>query len=195
MDFVCPRRSFAMPSVSGTGGHQHACHQDASVATVTLTSPMPCPAVLGASPVFATTRSGTSRLMFCAQVMHGVCTEPMLQPVTGEKFRLLSTTTADQARLDVAANGIWGGRFERTFLDIRVFNPYAASNRAASVSSVYARHEKEKRRRYEQRLLEVDRATFVPVVLSATGGTSKCASPALFKEEIRQIGVRLWVTN
>ncbi|XP_065189589.1 uncharacterized protein LOC135820204 [Sycon ciliatum] len=114
------------------------------------------------------------------QVTHGVCTEPMLQPVTGEKFRLLSTTTADQARLDVAANGIWGGRFERTFLDIRVFNPYAASNRAASVSSVYARHEKEKRRRYEQRLLEVDRATFVPVVLSATGGTSKCAS-ALFK--------------
>eukprot|EP00117_Sycon_ciliatum_P045710 scpid96988/ scgid32821/ len=155
MDFVCPRRSFAMPSVSGTGGHQHACHQDASVATVTLTSPMPCPAVLGASPVFATTRSGTSRLMFCAQVMHGVCTEPMLQPVTGEKFRLLSTTTADQARLDVAANGIWGGRFERTFLDVRFpqcLHVTRRTNAAPEPRGAVRRYD------YEQRLFEVDRA-------------------------------------
>ena len=29
------------------------------------------------------------------------------------------------ARLDVAANGVWGGRFEHRFFDVRVFNPFA----------------------------------------------------------------------
>ena len=36
---------------------------------------------------------------------------------------LHSANTNDHARLDIAANGFWGGRFERAFFDIRVFNP------------------------------------------------------------------------
>ena len=32
-------------------------------------------------------------------------------------------------RLDIAANGFWGGRFERTFVDVRVFNPFSKTNR------------------------------------------------------------------
>ena len=32
-------------------------------------------------------------------------------------------------RLDVAASGLWGGRRERTLMDVRVFNPFAPSNR------------------------------------------------------------------
>ena len=40
-----------------------------------------------------------------------------------------SANTTDGARLDIAANGYWGGRFERTFVDVRLFNPYTPSNR------------------------------------------------------------------
>ena len=33
----------------------------------------------------------------------------------------------NDARLDIVAGGLWGGRFERTYFDVRVFNPYAPS--------------------------------------------------------------------
>ena len=78
-----------------------------------------------------------------------------------------------QARLDIAANGFWGGRFERTYFDMRVFNPHAPSNRH---SNCYRKHELEKKRQYEQRVGEVEHASFTPVVMSATGGMANQAT-------------------
>ena len=72
-------------------------------------------------------------------------------------------------RLDIAANGFWGGRFERTFLGVRVFNPHAPTNRKSI-------HEEEKKRTYEQRILEVEHSTFTPLVFSNTGGMAKQCS-------------------
>ena len=86
----------------------------------------------------------------------------------------------DQARLDVAASGISGGQFQRTFIDVRVFNPYASSNRSKPLAACYAKHEKEKKRTYEQRIQHAGHAPFVPAVFSTSGGMSKCAS-ALYK--------------
>ena len=109
-------------------------------------------------------------------VAHNVAVEPHLQPLTGEQFQLRSASTEDQARLDVVASGVWGGRFERTFIDVRVFNPYASSNRTSSLSGCYRHHEQEKRRRYDRRVREVERSTFLPFVLSSTGGCGKGAA-------------------
>lgn len=81
----------------------------------------------------------------------------------------------DDARLDIRANGFWGSRFERAFFDVWVFNPKATTNRGPSLSSTYARHEKEKRRNYQQRVLEIERASFTPLVFSASGGMAKAA--------------------
>ena len=39
-----------------------------------------------------------------------------------------SSNVRDGARLDIAANGFWGGRYERTFFDVRMFNPHAPSH-------------------------------------------------------------------
>eukprot|EP00117_Sycon_ciliatum_P015868 scpid98923/ scgid15548/ len=104
-------------------------------------------------------------------VAYDVAVEPDLQPLTGEHFVHRTAITGDSPRLDVAASGVWGGRFERAFFDVRVFNPYARSNRnPASLVSVYARHEKEKRRCYEARVLHIEHASFVHCVLSCTGG-------------------------
>eukprot|EP00117_Sycon_ciliatum_P032256 scpid60665/ scgid25052/ len=108
------------------------------------------------------------------RVATNVSVEPHLEPLSGEQLSLRT------ARLDLAANGIWGGRFERTYIDVRVFNPFAPSNRSSSVSAAYTRHEKAKKRSYEQRLRDVEHASFVPAVFSTTGGMSKCAS-ALYK--------------
>ena len=54
-----------------------------------------------------------------------VCIEPNLQPVTPEQLSGATANTQDGARLDVSANGVWGGRHEKTYFDVRVFNPHA----------------------------------------------------------------------
>jgi len=77
------------------------------------------------------------------EVCNDVCIEPDLQPLTGEALTGSSSNTQDGARLDIAANGIWGGRSERTYFDVRVFNPHAPSNRN---SNSYRKHELEKKR-------------------------------------------------
>ena len=72
--------------------------------------------------------------------------------------------------------GFGGGRFEKAFLDIGVFNPSAQSNRRGPLASVYRRHKQEKKRQYEQHVQEVEHATFTPLVMSTTGGMGKTAT-------------------
>ena len=113
------------------------------------------------------------------EVCHDVCIEPHLQPLSSESFSTCSVITGDNARLDVAASGFWGGRFEQTFVDVRVFNPHAPSNRSSQPAATYRRHEQEKRLHYEQKVLEVEHASFVPFVMSCTGGAGPCAAVVL----------------
>lgn len=55
------------------------------------------------------------------EVCHGVTTEPHLQPLSGESLSHRSANTQDGAQLDVAMYGFWGGRFEKAFIDVRIF--------------------------------------------------------------------------
>ena len=75
--------------------------------------------------------------------------------------------------------GFGGGRFEKAFVDVRVFNPCAQSNRRSPLASMYRRHEQEKKRQYEERVREVERATFTPLVMSTTGGMGRAATKRL----------------
>ena len=103
------------------------------------------------------------------EVCSGVATESMLQPVSSERFHRVSTNTQVGARLDIVANGFWGGKFERVFYDVRVFNPFSHSNRKPLLSSVYRQHEKVKKRHHEQRIQEIEHSSFTPLVFSSTG--------------------------
>ena len=98
--------------------------------------------------------------------------EPTLQPITGETFSAMSANKEDGARSDIAADSFWGGRFERTFFDVRVFNCHAPSNQTPTLSSCY----ENKRRECELRICEVERASFTPIVLSSTGGMGNMAT-------------------
>ena len=84
-----------------------------------------------------------------SEVCHGVTIEPHLQPLTGETLSHNSAFTDEGARLDIAMYGFWGGRFEKAFLDVRVFNPCAQLNHRNPLTFVYRRHEQEKKRQYE----------------------------------------------
>ena len=67
-----------------------------------------------------------------------------------------------------------GGRFERSYFDVRIFNPSAPSNQP--LHSAYRRHDKEKRREYQQRVHEVENASFTPLIFTTTGGMGDAAT-------------------
>ena len=136
-----------------------------------------------------------------SEVCHGVSVEPHLQSLTGEIFSLASAIVEDGARLDVAANGFWGSRHQRVFIDVKVFNPNASSYRGSSLSSLYRRLEKEKRRKYEQRIRVVEMGCFTPLVFSTFGGMStickiffkRLASLLVDKKDVSSSVVMSWL--
>ena len=65
-----------------------------------------------------------------------------------------------------------GGRLERAFVDVRIFNPFVPSNAASSLSACYKKHENTKKRAYGQKIREIEHASFTAVVMSVTGGLS-----------------------
>ena len=106
-------------------------------------------------------------------VAHEVQIEPQLQPLTGESLQR-NANTDSEARLDVAARGFWQ-EHEMAFFDIRVFNPFAKSylNQNQSLESVFRNHENQKKKSYNQRVIQVEHGTFTPIVTSSLGGLGR----------------------
>ena len=67
----------------------------------------------GSLPLDNEIRDLTANLL--TEVCNDVCIEPDLQPITGEVLAGASSNAQGGARLDIAANGFSGGRFEHTF--------------------------------------------------------------------------------
>ena len=114
---------------------------------------------------------------FEAKLLREVCKdvkiEPMLLPIgtTGTG----STNDKEKARLDVSAVGVWSS-MERTFLDVRVMHPNSPSYENKSPKEIYSQHEREKKRAYNDRVLQVEKGTFTPLIFSTTGGMGpECA--------------------
>ena len=59
---------------------------------------------------------------------------------------------------------------ERTFVDVRVMHPNSPSYRNKKIEQVYIQQEQEKKRIYNQRVLQVEKASFIPLVFSTSGG-------------------------
>ena len=93
----------------------------------------------------------------------------------------LSHATANReynARLDVKARGFWGAPHQCAFFDVRVFNPNSESYHALEMATCYRHHEGEKRHVYKNRVREVERGSFTPLVLSTSGGMGRAATVA-----------------
>ena len=71
--------------------------------------------------------------------------EPTLQPIFGESFDHATLNTEDGAHLDVCMNDFWGGRCEKFYVDVKVFNPHAPTNRSSAPRATYCCHENTKR--------------------------------------------------
>ena len=89
-------------------------------------------------------------------------------------------------------NGFWGGRSERAFIDVHVFDPFAPSNMATSLPACYRKHKNImiKNRAYGQCIREIEHASFTPVILSATGGLAHEAT--FFYKRLASLLAQKW---
>jgi len=107
-----------------------------------------------------------------AQIMRDVCrdvqTEPTLLPINEIDYQR-KVNTADNARLDISARGLWNS-CEKNFFDIRITHPTSQSYSGKSLAEVYQQHEKEKKDKYNQRVIDIEKSSFNPLVFTTTGG-------------------------
>lgn len=102
------------------------------------------------------------------KVCKAVEKEPVLQPLAGETLPRAANIDP-HARLDVKGRGLWS-QHEDAFFDIRVFYPCAASYLTKSLSATYKWHEDQKKAAYGERVRQVERGSFSPLVFSSVGG-------------------------
>ena len=100
------------------------------------------------------------------EVCKDIIIEPSLLPINNEE---VLGTSADRAGPDISSRGLWSN-FERTFYDVRVMHPNAPSYQATSISTLYKNHENEKIKKYNSRIITVEKGTFTPLVYSTFGG-------------------------
>ena len=96
--------------------------------------------------------------------------EPILEPLSGEKLR--KSIVTDNARVDIAARSVWA-KGQRAYLDVRVFNPFAQRYLSRTLRSAYETNEKERKRDYNERVLQIQHGSFTPLVFSCFGGISR----------------------
>ena len=107
--------------------------------------------------------------MFLREACRDVKTEPELIPLENETLMYASTATEDRARLDISARGVWGN-MERVFFDVRVTHPNTLSNRNKPLRQIYKEQQQEKKRKYNERIIEIEKASFVPLIFTTSGG-------------------------
>ena len=107
-----------------------------------------------------------------ADVCKDVSTEPALIPLTGETMKYRTAKTGSESRLDVRVLGFWIYG-QQAFLDVRVFHPNASRYVNLSLQQCYKRNEDEKKRHYNERILQVENGSFTPLVFSIYGGMAR----------------------
>ena len=110
---------------------------------------------------------------FEAELLKKTCNdveiEPPLQPLEGEIVHGLDGLNA---KPDVRARGFWR-EGQNAFFDIRITNTNSEYQRHLSSEKIFAKHEKEKKRQYNHRIMNIEHGTFTPLVFSVSGGMAK----------------------
>ena len=113
-------------------------------------------------------------------IRNDVKIEPALQEIDNER---IDGRTGDKASPDVRARGVWR-QGQNAFFDIRLTNVNANSQKHQTVETILKKHEKEKRRAYNSRIMNVEHGKFTPLASSGTGGEGPEAS--MFRKHIAQ---------
>ena len=109
------------------------------------------------------------------EVFRDVQTEP---PLAGESLHPRTAISEDDARADIRVNGFWS-RQQSAFFDVRICYPQAPSYRGRNLKDLLRQFENEKKRKYNDRIINIERGSFVPLVFSTCGAMWSEASRAL----------------
>ena len=93
--------------------------------------------------------------------------EPELLPIGN--IAVDCNNKSEKARLDVSCVGFWSP-MERTMLDVRIVHPNCKTHREKDIDQLYQQQENEKKNEYNHRVMQVEKATFTPLVFSTSGG-------------------------
>ena len=110
------------------------------------------------------------------EVSNNVGIRPVLQKLSGEHLTQKTSISSDDARLDIVAENFWGHNRQKTYFDVRVFNPFCATLSKVPLPQCYRHAELEKTRAYEQHIQEIEFGSFSPLVFSTTGGLGSTAT-------------------
>ena len=108
-----------------------------------------------------------------ASVLKEVCLdfwiEAILQKLTGKRFEQRTANTLNEAKLDVAARGfqIVG---QIAFFDTKVFCSNATRYVKEKLQQCYTSNENEKKKKYNTRVMELERGCFTLLVFSENRG-------------------------
>ena len=126
-----------------------------------INSPLVTPSLVKKGGGFVAQRhDGVRNLLttFIDKICNNVEIEPRLQPLDNERFHLRSAVTSSEARLDIKAGGFWV-RGVTAFFDV---NSKCYQNKPTP--EVFKEQEEEKKRKYQQRVLDVEMGSFTPLV-------------------------------
>ena len=71
--------------------------------------------------------------------------------------------------MDERTRGFWRNA-QSAYFDVRVTNTNSPSQLDVPLADIYSKHENEKRRHYNERVMNVEHGTFTPLVYSINGG-------------------------
>ena len=114
-------------------------------------------------------RDITSSLL--KEVSSDVTTEPLLQPLQGKGFDYITAKVEQEARVNISARGFWN-RGQKSFLDIRVFNPLAPCYCRLRPKASHAMNKRDKIK-YSERKIDVEQGTSTPLVFISAGGLAR----------------------
>ena len=76
----------------------------------------------------------------------------------------------------IVAENFWSRDRQRSFFDVRVFNPLSPTYHNTSLAQCFRRNELEKRRAYDERIREIEHGSFSPLVFSTSGSMGPTAT-------------------
>ena len=80
---------------------------------------------------------------------------------------------APRARVKISTRTFGQPMGQRAFFDVRVFNPFAPSYRNQKLSTAFSANEREKKRAYAERIVNIEHGSFTPLVFTPYGGSSR----------------------
>ena len=88
------------------------------------------------------------------------------------EFNYKTANVEQEARVDISARGFWN-RGQKSFFDLRIFNPLALCYSGLSLDAAHAKNERDKITKYGERTINVEQGTFTPLVFTSAGGMAR----------------------